>query len=166
MEIKRNKRQREDTQEITREKQSGGSTSASSGSGSNVLDLLSLPWSATENDIKAFLNGIAVDKVLIMLNEYKKPSGDARVYVRSAQDAEKALNYNGQKLKDRTVTVKDVSSEQWKGNGSKKIRMASLPWTVSEKQITDFFYGSKVVSIDILKEASKRPSGEADVIIV
>jgi len=155
-------------EEIKREKQSGGSTkssSTSSQSGSKVLDLLSLPWSATEQDIKSFLTGVGVDKVLIVLNEYRKPSGEARVWVRSSQDAEKALALNGQKLKDRTIAVKAVSAESWSGNGSKRIRMASLPWTVTDEQIVEFFYGSKVESVDILKEGSGRPNGEADVMM-
>ena len=63
--------------------------------------------------------------------------------VRSSQDAEKALALNGQKLKDRTIAVKAVSAESWSGNGSKRIRMASLPWTVTDEQIVEFFYGSK-----------------------
>ena len=153
-------------EEIMREKQSGGAPSSSSNtSNSKVLDLTSLPWSAKESDIKSFLNGVAVEKVLIVLNEYKKPSGEARVWVRSAADAEKAVKFSGQKLKDRTVTVKEVKSDQWKGNGSKTIRMASLPWTVTEKQISDLFFGSKVVSIEILMDATNRPSGEANVIM-
>jgi len=165
------RRQKELMEEIRKEKQSGesasSSSSSSSGSGSKVLDLLSLPWSATEEDIKSFLAGVGVDKVLIVLNEYRKPSGDARVWVRSSQDAEKALTFNGKKLKDRTIAVKAVSVGSWSGNGSKMIRMSRLPWTITEEQILEFFYGSKVESVEILKEkeGTGRPSGDADVMM-
>ena len=54
------------------------------------VDLLSLPWTATEDDIKTFV-GVSVVKVLIVLNDYRKPSGNARVWLEDKEDVGKVL---------------------------------------------------------------------------
>ena len=87
------------------------------------VDLLSLPWSATTEDIEDFLHGVNITKVinckertrrtilpmlqvLIVLNSQHKPSGEARVWVSSEAEAEKAVARSGQNLGSRRVVVR------------------------------------------------------------
>ena len=87
------------------------------------VDLLSLPWSATTEDIEDFLHGVNITKVvegkertrrtilsmlqvLIVLNSHHKPSGEARVWVSSEAEAEKAVARSGQNLGSRRVVVR------------------------------------------------------------
>ena len=52
------------------------------------IDLKSLPWTARESEIQEFL-GVDTARVMITLNEYRKPSGEARAWVRNEQDADR-----------------------------------------------------------------------------
>ena len=87
------------------------------------VDLLSLPWSATTEDIEDFLHGVNITKVvegkertrrtdlsmlqvLIVLNSHHKPSGEARVWVSSEAEAEKAVARSGQNMGSRRVVVR------------------------------------------------------------
>ena len=87
------------------------------------VDLLSLPWSASTEDIEDFLHGVNITKVvegterirgtflsmlqvLIVLNSHHKPSGEARVWVSSEAEAEKAVARSGQNLGTRRVVVR------------------------------------------------------------
>ena len=87
------------------------------------VDLLSLPWSATTEDIEDFLHGVNITKVvegkertrrtilsmlqvLLVLNSHHKPSGEARVWVSSEAEAEKAVARSGQNLGSRRVVVR------------------------------------------------------------
>ena len=87
------------------------------------VDLLSLPWSATTEDIEDFLHGVNITKViegtertrrtvlsmlqvLIVLNSHHKPSGEARVWVSSEVKAEKAVARSGHNLGSRRVVVR------------------------------------------------------------
>merc|ERR1712243_167664 len=75
------------------------------------LDISSLPWKAEKDEIQQFL-GIRAARVMIVLNEYRKPSGDARVWVSNEQEAEKAVAKNGCKMGSRTVGVKKAISKE------------------------------------------------------
>ena len=52
------------------------------------------------------LSDVVINKILIVLKEDKKPSGTVRVWVRTHEDAERALLKNGQEIKSGTVVVK------------------------------------------------------------
>ena len=71
------------------------------------VDLSSLPWSASERDIRGFLSDdVEVLKVLIVLNDNRKPSGEARVWVASEDDVTRALIKNNSLLGQRKVRVR------------------------------------------------------------
>jgi len=70
-----------------------------------VIRLKGLVWSATEKDIKAFLNDCNVTKIEIATNERGKPTGEAIVHLLSKSDVEKAKAHNRQYLGERFVIV-------------------------------------------------------------
>ena len=125
------------------------------------VDLLSLPWTATEDDIKTFV-GVSVVKVLIVLNDYRKPSGNARVWLKDKEDVGKVLERNNQFLGKRRVEIRTGKTDGGKERkGEYYVRLDRLPWTVTEGQIRDFLYGSNVVHVKIEKDESDRVRGDA-----
>ena len=125
------------------------------------VDLLSLPWTATEDDIKTFV-GVSVVKVLIVLNDYRKPSGNARVWLEDKEDVGKVLERNNQFLGKRRVEIRTGKTDGSKERkGEYYVRLDRLPWTVTEGQIRDFLFGSTVVHVKIEKDESDRVRGDA-----
>ena len=74
---------------------------------SSVL-LKGLVWSATENDIRSFLNDCTVKEVVISTNDRGKPSGEAVVHLVSKADLTKALAHNREYLRERFVIVEKM----------------------------------------------------------
>jgi len=132
------------------------------------LDISSLPWKAEKDEIQQFL-GVRGARVMIVLNEYRKPSGDARVWVSNDQEAEKAVAKNGCKMGSRTVGVKKAISKELHYEkllpGSYRLKLTRLPWTVTEEQIKDFLFGSTVTDVNIETGPDERPNGEAFVTV-
>ena len=129
------------------------------------VDLLSLPWSATEEEIRRFVGSEgAVLKVLIVLNEYRKPSGRARVWLQTEEDVCRALERSNQYLDTRRVEVRRGVSELAREiPGDHYIRLDKLPWQVTESQIRDFLFGCRVEEVDIGRDERGRVRGDAGV---
>ena len=70
------------------------------------VDLSNLPWEAREEDIRQFLSGVELRRVLIVLDDRRRASGQARVWVGGEEDLRRALGRNNSSLGSRRVTVK------------------------------------------------------------
>ena len=128
------------------------------------IDLSGLPWKAEVQEIHEFLEGVDVKNVLIVLNDHRKPSGDARVWVSSDADVDRALRLSGRNLGSRRVVV----SKGWSDNishepGDYRILISRLPWSVTDRQIKNFLYGCNIKRINIHKDIDGRANGDADV---
>ena len=127
-----------------------------------AIDLYSLPWSATQAEIKSFFPGVNIIKVLIVLNEYRKPSGEARVWVDNEEEVETVLTRNGENMGSRKVRVRRAVTNQEKlVSGEFLVKMESLPWTVTPEQITSLLFGSDVLRVELGQDERGRASGDA-----
>ncbi|CAB3409550.1 unnamed protein product [Caenorhabditis bovis] len=72
-----------------------------------VIRMRGLPWSATEQDINQFLEGLETEEIVFGSTggPRSRPSGDAFVKFRSADDAKKAMGYNKRTLGSRYVEI-------------------------------------------------------------
>lgn len=126
-----------------------------------AIDLHELPWSAKEEEIKDFFPDVNIAKVLIVLNDNRKPSGDARIWVQDSGDVPKVKSKNGLDFGTRKIRVTQRKANPENDAGERKIRLERLPWSVTEEQIRKFLFGSEVVSINIEMDDRGRPSGDA-----
>ena len=70
------------------------------------VDLSNLPWDATEEDIRQFLLGVELQRVLIVLDNRRRAIGQARVWVSGEEDLRRALGKDSSSLGSRRVGVK------------------------------------------------------------
>jgi len=146
------------------------------------IQLRGLVWSATEEDIKAFLHDCNVKEV-VLTTKNGKPSGNAFVHLDSEDDVEKAKAHNKQFLRERFVIVEEIYEAQYlreiqeakadenadeiqreeindiKGN---IIRLKGLPSDATEVDIVEFLVDCEIVGkvIRIVNEAG-RVTGDA-----
>merc|ERR1711892_1382598 len=134
----------------------------------------SLSWSATEEDIETFLDGCKIIEVIITKNERGKPSGNAFVWFEGKEDVEKSKSYNKKYLRERWVTVDEItvdeftretkSTEFMKETKSDKncfIKLGSLSWSTTEDDIKTFLDGCKIKEVIIETNERGKPSGNA-----
>eukprot|EP00092_Neocalanus_flemingeri_P009845 GFUD01010609.1.p1 GENE.GFUD01010609.1~~GFUD01010609.1.p1 ORF type:complete len:665 (+),score=138.94 GFUD01010609.1:239-2233(+) len=143
------------------------------------LHLKGLVWTATEDDIKKFLNDCNVKEVVLTTNDRGKPSGDAFVHLDNEGDVQKAMAHNREYLRERFVIVEEIYKAQYiretqggfepniaKDNITKSysdclVRLGNLPLTSSESDIQSFLIDVLVKKITISRNESGKPSGEA-----
>merc|ERR1711892_790907 len=169
--------------EFTRETKSTEFIKETMSEKNSFVKLGSLSWTATEEDIKIFLDGCKIKEVIIETNERGKPSGNAFVRLEGKADAEKARTFNKEYLGKRWVTVDNITedlfiegtkfgkivkkakpSEVINDTNSGKtcfVKLGSLSWTVSEKDITTFLDGCEIREVIIATNEKGKPSGDA-----
>ena len=146
-----------------------------------MIRLRGLPFSATEREIKDFLEGCAIERdgVVICLGRDGRPSGDAYVKMRETEDVERALKRDRAQMQRRYVEV-FVSSEAELQGATRAgqttarmtgedaeyqgvVRMRGLPYSASKADIEDFFRDLKIMDggVHICMGRDGRPSGEA-----
>jgi len=160
-----------------------------------VVELSGLPWSASEGDIKTFLVNCEIIKILIIMNDHKKPSGNAKVWLKHQSDLEKALLCDRKNLGQRYVCVKDENAcsgssttryhsnvqpkrkiETAKPKNNKQgydetefnenaVELTGLPWTATEDDIKRFLADCKILKIVIILNDHGKPSGNAKVLL-
>jgi heterogeneous nuclear ribonucleoprotein F/H len=139
-------------------------------SNTTFVKLGSLTWSATEEDIKTFLKGCKIRKVVITKNERGKPSGNAFLCLESRADVEKAKTYNRKYLGKRWVTVDEIKEDEYsKETGKDKasgttVKLGSLSWSATEDDIKRFLVGCNIKEIIITRNEKGKPSGNAFVL--
>merc|ERR1711892_1209952 len=134
----------------------------------------SLSWSATEEDIETFLDGCNIIEVIITKNERGKPSGNAFVWFEGKEDVEKAKSYNKKYLRERWVTVDEITVDEFtretkstefmketKSDKNSFIKLGSLSWTATEDDIKTFLDGCKIKEVIIETNERGKPSGNA-----
>merc|ERR1711892_1479091 len=151
--------------EFTRETKSTEFMKETKSDKNSFIKLGSLSWTATEDDIKTFLDGCKIKEVIIETNERGKPSGNAFVRLEGKADAEKARTFNKKYLGKRWVTVDNITEdlfiEETKSVKTCYVKLGSLSWTVSEKDIITFLDGCKIREVIIATNEKGKPSGDA-----
>eukprot|EP00092_Neocalanus_flemingeri_P047298 GFUD01053563.1.p1 GENE.GFUD01053563.1~~GFUD01053563.1.p1 ORF type:complete len:469 (+),score=158.15 GFUD01053563.1:85-1491(+) len=136
----------------------------------NIVELSGLPWSAKDDEIKEFLKDCNIVKILIILNEYKKSSGNAKVWVSSKEDLKKALLCHKKHLGTRYINVKIVEQEETNRSTPSDpdaftAKLSGLPWTATEQEICEFLFGCEVLGgsagVNIEMNEGGKPSGSA-----
>ena len=138
---------------------------------SYFIKLSGLPWKATEEEIAKFLvDCYIVGDVVIINNEYGKPSGDAVVKLKTKVDLEKALKCNRNHLHGRFVIVEESDSESYNRHVKKEktdaeknafMRLRGLVWNATEEDIKKFLHDCKVKKVVITTNEHGKPSGDA-----
>lgn len=134
----------------------------------NAVELSGLPWTATEEEIRKFLKDCKIVKILIILNDYSKPSGNAKVWFSSKDDLNRALLCDKNNIGRRYVYVRkadDVPEIEDEREETRGVQLKELPWTATRQQICDFLFGCEVVGgqagVHIEMNESGKPSGSA-----
>lgn len=146
---------------------------------SKCVKLRGLPWEATEEDIRGFLEGCDVAKVQIVYNHNQKPTGEAFITLASKEGVEEALKQHRKMLGRRYVEVFPSSeSEAMRalmhkgGSGGRKfsdhgdgttLKMRGLPFDSKEEDIIQWYSSVDVqpIAVHLGVNSSHRPSGEA-----
>ena len=138
-----------------------------------VVHLSGLPWSATDEDIEQFLRGCKIEKILIVLNDHRKPSGDAKVWVSSKEDLDRALLCDRKYIGSRFVCVRKANDAL--ENGTERsddncVKLSGLDWTSTNQEICDFLFGCEVLGgqsgVTIEMNERGKPSGSAIVHLI
>eukprot|EP00090_Calanus_glacialis_P040256 TRINITY_DN70178_c0_g1_i1.p1 TRINITY_DN70178_c0_g1~~TRINITY_DN70178_c0_g1_i1.p1 ORF type:complete len:409 (-),score=137.21 TRINITY_DN70178_c0_g1_i1:80-1306(-) len=118
----------------------------------NVVELSGVPWTAAEEQIQEFLKDCKIVKILIMLNAYRKSTGNAKVWLASKDDLEKALLCDKNYIGKRYVYVRKANKSTGVGttspslhHGAFTVQLNELPWTATHEQICHFLFGCEVV---------------------
>lgn len=153
-----------------------------------VVRMRGLPWSANEGDIRAFFDGLAIEKggIHITLNREGRPSGEAYVVFETEGDAKKALKRDKEKIGERWIDIFEATKgEVYSITGGPSladqsgvsfdttdsaytgvVRMRGLPFEATKAQIRNFFSGIEVKdsNIFIVTRPDGKASGEAFVL--
>lgn len=135
--------------------------------------LRGLPYSATEEQIKEFLEGITVVEVIFTSTSSGRPSGECYCQLSTAEDVQNALKKDRQNLGNRYIEVFDVGDvemeqvhrrAQIKNSTSSYgfVRIRGLPYNCKKDDLIDFFKGLIVEEVVLGKEpgVEGRPTGE------
>ena len=98
---------------------------------------------------------------MIVLNDNRKPSGDARIWIQNNDDVSKVKSKNGLAFGSRKIRVTQRKANPDKDAGECKIRLERLPWSVTEDEIRNFLFGSEVAEVTIEMNERGKPSGDA-----
>lgn len=153
-----------------------------------VVRMRGLPWSANEGDIRAFFEGLSVEKggIHITLNREGRPSGEAYVVFETEEDAKSALKRDKEKIGERWIDIFEATKgEVYSMTGGSSladqtgvsfdttdsaytgvVRMRGLPFEATKAQIRNFFGGIDVkdTNIFIVTRPDGKASGEAFVL--
>jgi heterogeneous nuclear ribonucleoprotein F/H len=139
---------------------------------SHVIRLRGLPFSASVEDVQAFLGDINTLAVHILSDNLGRASGDAYVEVADMQDADRAMEKHKNNLGNRYIELfRSSHSELTQSMNVKEIgpvnstsiivRMRGLPFETTEQEAKDFFRNVDCVAVHFVRDASGRSKGEA-----
>ncbi|CAG9538533.1 unnamed protein product [Cercopithifilaria johnstoni] len=142
---------------------------------SNYIRLRGLPFSAKEDDVRAFLEGLEVRSVTFTLTSMGRASGECYVELADKAAAEEAKRFDKQEMNNRYIEVFNVTESEvvWmtrhnvirKGDQDAPynfvVRLRGIPFSATNDDVKDFFSGLEVADVVIDKELGGRPSGEA-----
>uniref|UniRef100_A0A915BJF6 RRM domain-containing protein n=1 Tax=Parascaris univalens TaxID=6257 RepID=A0A915BJF6_PARUN len=147
---------------------------------SNYVRLRGLPFSAKEDDVRNFLQGLYVRSVTFTLTATGRASGECYVELTDAAAVEEAKKFDKKEMSSRYIEVFSVSESEvsWMirhgviksadSNGTSTdtsnnyvVRLRGIPFSATVADIKEFFSGLDVADVVIDKEPGGRPSGEA-----
>ncbi|VDM19456.1 unnamed protein product [Wuchereria bancrofti] len=142
---------------------------------SNYIRLRGLPFSAKEDDVRAFLEGLEVRSVTFTLTSMGRASGECYVELVDKAAAEEAKRFDKQEMNNRYIEVFNVTESEvvWmtrhnvirKGDQETPynfvVRLRGIPFSATNDDVKEFFSGLEVADVVIDKELGGRPSGEA-----
>jgi len=143
-----------------------------------VVRIRGLPWSASQDEVAAFLEDCNVvdgkNGIHFTYVRDGRPSGEAYVEMASEDDLEKALSKNKQHMGKRYIEVfrSKKSEMDWvvrrsgpnqPDNEDAVIRLRGLPYGCSKEEIAHFFSGLEIVpnGITLLHDHQGRTTGDA-----
>uniref|UniRef100_A0A0N5AJ77 RRM domain-containing protein n=1 Tax=Syphacia muris TaxID=451379 RepID=A0A0N5AJ77_9BILA len=142
---------------------------------SNYVRLRGLPFSAKEDDVRNFLEGLEVLSVTFTLTTMGRASGECYVELVDVESVDESRKFDKKEMSGRYIEVFSVSEGEvnWmvrhgvlKGgdNGMSTnyvVRLRGIPFSATPKDVKEFFDGLEVADVVIDKEPGGRPSGEA-----
>ncbi|KHN74014.1 Heterogeneous nuclear ribonucleoprotein F [Toxocara canis] len=147
---------------------------------SNYVRLRGLPFSAKEDDVRNFLQGLYVRSVTFTLTATGRASGECYVELTDTAAVEEAKKFDKKEMSNRYIEVFSVSESEvtWMirhgviknaeslANGASTtnnyvVRLRGIPFSATVTDIKEFFSGLDVADVVIDKEPGGRPSGEA-----
>ncbi|KAL4002420.1 RNA recognition motif family protein [Acanthocheilonema viteae] len=142
---------------------------------SNYIRLRGLPFSAKEDDVRAFLEGLEVRSVTFTLTSMGRASGECYVELVDKIAAAEAKRFDKQEMNNRYIEVFNVTESEvvWmtrhnvirRGDQDAPynfvVRLRGIPFSATNDDVKEFFSGLEVADVVIDKELGGRPSGEA-----
>ncbi|VDN06641.1 unnamed protein product [Thelazia callipaeda] len=142
---------------------------------SNFIRLRGLPFSAKEDDVRTFLQGLEVKSVTFTLTSMGRASGECYVELLDKAAAEEAKRFDKEEMNNRYIEVFSVTENEvaWmtRHNVIRKgdeevpynfvVRLRGIPFSATDNDVKEFFDGLEVADVVIDKEPGGRPSGEA-----
>ncbi|VDK88319.1 unnamed protein product [Litomosoides sigmodontis] len=142
---------------------------------SNYIRLRGLPFSAKEDDVRSFLQGLEVRSVTFTLTSMGRASGECYVELADKAAAEEAKRFDKREMNNRYIEVFNVTESEvvWmtrhnvirKGDQDAPynfvVRLRGIPFSATNDDVKEFFSGLEVADVVIDKELGGRPSGEA-----
>uniref|UniRef100_A0A0N5C7T5 RRM domain-containing protein n=1 Tax=Strongyloides papillosus TaxID=174720 RepID=A0A0N5C7T5_STREA len=147
-----------------------------------ILRLRGYPYSATETDFIKFFEPLKVVNIIFPITSGKRPQGECYVVFENKDDAEKGLLKNRDTIGHRYIEIFRTDECELKSveNNNKAyeeqlnrgrytlnemkncVKLRGLPFSVTEKDVKDFFKGLKVLEIIFEKDSRKggRLTGE------
>jgi RNA recognition motif-containing protein len=85
---------------------------ASAANGSKTVFVKNLPWSATDDDIYAFFDGLPIYQVRLAKDYDGRPKGFGHVEFESVEAAAAAIGKSGEYFNDREVYIETTTERQ------------------------------------------------------
>ncbi|PAV75633.1 hypothetical protein WR25_07969 isoform B [Diploscapter pachys] len=92
----------------------------------SVVRLRGLPYSATEDEVKKFFEGLDLVAVKIPRNSTGRSTGEAYVRFATGKDGANALTYNKKSIGNRYIEVFRSSQEEFENNGMLRSGIPSI----------------------------------------
>uniref|UniRef100_A0A915PMY2 RRM domain-containing protein n=1 Tax=Setaria digitata TaxID=48799 RepID=A0A915PMY2_9BILA len=130
---------------------------------SNYIRLRGLPFSAKEDDVRAFLRGLEVRSVTFTLTSMGRASGECYVELVDKLAAEEAKRFDKQEMNNRYIEVFNVTESEvvWmtRHNVIRKadqdtpynfvVRLRGIPFSATNDDVKEFFNGALFHCISI-----------------
>ncbi|KAB5528574.1 hypothetical protein PHYPO_G00141790 [Pangasianodon hypophthalmus] len=139
-----------------------------------IVRVKGLPWTCSAEDLQKFFSECrirnGVNGIHLTYHKNGKPTGQAFIELEDEEDVNKALEMHRQYLGPRYVEVYEVTNRDaeaiLKGTGESQdgvVRIRGLPFTCTEKDITEFFSGLNIVKdgVTLVMDRWGRSSGDA-----
>lgn len=142
----------------------------------NIVRLRGLPWAATEDDVKQFLDGCSILTVVLTVTKEGRATGEAFVELHDSQHLDHALGYHKQNMQNRYIEVLKARRDEMsfaltrtsnirQQNDCRNfvVRLRGLPFGCTADDIRTFFTGFTIPSDGIVRptDHTGRVTGEA-----